>query len=184
MIKNLKDIIIYDDNPKIRKISNNVSLPLSEESLEICRKLKKYIDYSVDKKKNKKGLLKPGVGISAIQIGEPVNIIYLNFSWNGEKINYTLVNSKVISHSHTKAYLEGGEGCLSVKEKVSGLVYRYYKIKIRAFILEKMKEEVLEFEGFSAIVVQHELDHLKGIIFTDYINKIVNNDPGDNPIEI
>uniref|UniRef100_A0A2C9M8J6 peptide deformylase n=1 Tax=Biomphalaria glabrata TaxID=6526 RepID=A0A2C9M8J6_BIOGL len=65
--------------------------------------------------------------------------------------------------------------CLSVDKIVSdNKVYRYNKVKVKA----------MEFEGFDAIVVQHEIDHLKGILFTDYINNEFKNNPGNNPIPI
>ncbi|MNN91373.1 Peptide deformylase 2 [compost metagenome] len=68
------------------------------------------------------------------------------------------------------------EGCLSVDRDVQGFVPRYEKVQIKAYDTEG-NELKLRFKGFDAIVMQHELDHLNGIMFYDRINK-------DNPFKL
>jgi peptide deformylase len=66
-------------------------------------------------------------------------------------------------------YLEQGEGCLSVDRYVPGYVPRYEKIRIKANLPDGT-QELLTFKGYAAIVVQHEMDHLDGIMFYDHIH--------------
>ncbi|MDR0831524.1 MAG: peptide deformylase, partial [Bacillales bacterium] len=76
-----------------------------------------------------------------------------------------------------KAYLANGEGCLSVNKEYPGLVIRNYFITIKAydFLLGKIIEK--RFTGYEAIAVQHEYDHLNGILFYEKISK-------DNPFAV
>ncbi|MGL5020660.1 MAG: peptide deformylase, partial [Mycoplasmatales bacterium] len=69
-----------------------------------------------------------------------------------------------------RIYLEGGEACLSVAEKKEGFVHRFASIKIRYTDI-KGHTKTHEAFDFEAIVIQHELDHLDGILFYDRINK-------------
>jgi peptide deformylase len=73
-------------------------------------------------------------------------------------------------------YLPGGEGCLSVDRCTDGLVTpRHNKITIKSAIYDfntnKVKNVTLNLEGYPAIVIQHEYDHLDGILFTDKMFK-------------
>jgi N-formylmethionyl-tRNA deformylase len=83
----------------------------------------------------------------------------------------------LISNSVQKSYLAGGEGCLSVKDKHEGYVKRYFKIKLKAYDYISQKEVVLSLKNYISIVVQHEFDHLFGILYYDRINK-------SNPFEV
>ncbi|MFZ9782453.1 MAG: peptide deformylase, partial [Bacilli bacterium] len=60
---------------------------------------------------------------------------------------------------------------LSVAEEKPGYVYRANKITVKAFDLLQNKDIVIQAEGFDAIVLQHEIDHLNGILFYDYLQK-------------
>ena len=81
-----------------------------------------------------------------------------------------LFNPKIISHSVQEVALRDGEGCLSVNREVPGLVPRPRRIRLRYQDMEG-KEHELRLRDYEAIVVQHELDHLKGIMFYDHINQ-------------
>ena len=73
-------------------------------------------------------------------------------------------------------YLNGGEGCLSVDEQIEGNVVRYARITVRAHDMDGNEVKV-RFKGYPAVVLQHEIDHLNGIMFYDHINK-------DNPFYV
>ena len=117
--------------------------------------------------------LRPAVGISAIQIGIPkkMTAIILKDEQGNKIYQYALVNPKIVSNSVEKSYLESGEGCLSVAEEHEGYVYRYARVKVRAYDILQEKEIEIKADGYLAIVLQHELDHFKGILFYDHINK-------------
>ena len=67
--------------------------------------------------------------------------------------------------------LECGEGCLSVDDNHPGYVYRTAKIIVKAFDAKQMKDVFVTARGYEAIVLQHELDHLDGVLYYDHINK-------------
>ena len=89
---------------------------------------------------------------------------------------YVLVNPKIIASSVKKIAIRSGEGCLSVKTDKPGYVYRYYKITMRGYDVFQGKVIDINAKGFDAIVLQHEYDHLDGIVYYDRINKT-------NPVE-
>ena len=69
--------------------------------------------------------------------------------------------------------LKEGEGCLSVNEnypKQEGYVFRYNRVIIKAYSYFEKKEKRYDLSGYSAIVAQHEYDHLQGKLFIDHIN--------------
>ena len=80
----------------------------------------------------------------------------------------------LILESVQNAYLDNGEGCLSVKEVHEGHVFRHARIKVRGYDLIKDDNVTISAEGYFAIALQHEIDHLSGILFYDRIDK---NDP-------
>ncbi len=75
------------------------------------------------------------------------------------------------------AYLESGEGCLSVENEHQGYVVRNARVTIRAFDLVQNQDVEIRARGYIAIVLQHELDHMDGILFYDHINKKEPNKP-------
>ncbi len=84
--------------------------------------------------------------------------------------SYGLFNPKIVSHSVAQTYLSSGEGCLSVDREVPGYVPRHQRITIKATDLDG-NEIKLKLRGYAAIVFQHEIDHLNGVMFYDHINK-------------
>lgn len=166
------DTIIKDDNELVRKRSMDVSLPLSNEDKETLLKMLKYVDDSTNAEIAEKENLRPAVGISAIQIGIPkkMTAIILKDSEGKKTVEYALVNPKIISESVEKSYLSTGEGCLSVEKEHEGYIYRSKRVKVKAYDLLQEKEIIIKASGYLAIILQHELDHFKGILFYDYIN--------------
>ena len=102
---------------------------------------------------------------------------------NGQQYSYALFNPKIISHSIEKAYLTTGEGCLSVDETIPGYVPRYARITLKGIDLDG-KEVKLRLKGLPAIVFQHEVDHLNGVMFYDHINENEPFLPIDNAIPV
>ena len=107
--------------------------------------------------------VKPGVGIAAPQIGINKNLIWVQrFDKPNEPFEF-YINPKIIWRSTLMQ--KGMEGCLSIPNEL-GDVYRNHTIMITYFDRKgKMKEEIIE--GFTAVIFQHEMDHLNGILFTD-----------------
>lgn len=166
------DTIIKDDNELIRKKSEDVSLPLSSEDKETLLKMLKYVDDSTDNEIAEKENLRPAVGISAIQIGIPkkMTAIILKDSEGKKIVEYALVNPKIVSESVEKTYLSTGEGCLSVEKEHEGYVYRARRVKVKAYDILQDKEIIIKASGYLAVILQHELDHFKGMLYYDHIN--------------
>jgi len=167
------DNIIKDDNPLIRERSLPVELPLSVEDKSLMEDMISYVKRSTDEELAEKENLRPAVGISAIQVGQAKQMLYvlINDEEGNPFFECALVNPKVLSTSVEKAYLGTGEGCLSVPIDHPGYVYRSRKIKVKAYDYLSDQEVEIKCSGYPAIVLQHELDHLKGILYYDYIDE-------------
>ncbi len=169
--------LVKDSDSLIRKKSDPVSLPLSKENENILMSMLQFVRDSKDEELSKKYDLRPAVGIAAPQIGILKQMIAISFveeDKNGNEVlcEYALANPKIISYSAKQAYLKEGEGCLSVDEAHDGFVPRSARIKVQAYDLLNKKEVTIRANGYRAIVLQHEIDHLSGILFYDHINKI------------
>lgn len=170
--------IIRDGHPTLRQQAKEVELPLSAENKKIIDDMLEFLKMSQDDKLQKKYQLRSGVGIAAPQINESKRMLAIYFydEANEKYVSHQLINPKIISHSVEKSYLPTGEGCLSVDENIPGLVHRYARITVKAFQPDG-SEVKLRLKGFSAIVAQHEIDHLNGVMFYDHINK-------ENPFDV
>ena len=126
---------------------------------------------------NEKYNLRPGVGIAACQVGEFKKIFAMLIQDEKEKIEYVLVNPRIVSESVAEAYLAGGEGCLSVENDHEGYIYRKFFVTVEAYDYLTKTNIRKKFRGYPAIVVQHEIDHFSGTLYYDHINK-------KNPLEI
>ena len=115
--------------------------------------------------------LRPGMGLSAIQIGIPKRyFVVVNEYDEGKFENYVIINPKIVSTSQEKIYVEVGEGCLSVNRDVDGIIPRYARVTVEGYDEEGNKIKVRAREEL-AIAFQHEMDHLNGILFYDHIDK-------------
>ena len=111
----------------------------------------------------------PGIGLAAIQIGVPKRIIVIDLSKNDEKKNpQYFVNPEIITKSKKDASYE--EGCLSVPNQFAE-ISRPDTCKIK-FLNYEGEEKTLEAKGLLATCIQHEMDHLEGILFIDYLSKL------------
>lgn len=166
----MKDIVREGD-PILRQIVDEISLPPSEEDREELASMMQFLKNSQDPAASKKYGLRAGVGLSANQIGLNKRMFVVYFTdEKGNLHEYALINPKIISTSTAMVYLPQSEGCLSVDREISGYVPRYERIKLKAFD-PKGNELNLRFKGFPAVVIQHEMDHLNGIMFYDRINR-------------
>ena len=104
----------------------------------------------------------PGIGIAAPQVGINKNVFWVQrFDKEGEPFEF-YINPKIIWRS--ALLRKGMEGCLSIPD-ISGEVLRNYTIQLTYYDKEgEFHEEIVE--GFTAVVFQHEYDHLNGILFT------------------
>jgi peptide deformylase len=161
--------LVKDNNPKIRKKSEEVSLPLSAEDKDLLDSMFNYLVKSQDEDYAQKHHIKAGVGLAAIQVGYAKRMFVIYYEKAGQIIHYKLVNPKIIETSIKKSALQDGEGCLSVDKEHRGLVHRYYKIVMKAYDAIQEKDITITAHGYDAVVLQHEYDHLNGILFYDHI---------------
>ena len=111
----------------------------------------------------------PGIGLAAVQIGILKRVIVMDMSKKDEKKEpYFIVNPKIISKSKELASYE--EGCLSIPNQFAE-IERAKKCSIQ-FIDYHGKEQQLEADGILATCIQHEIDHLNGVLFIDYLSKL------------
>ncbi|CAM3962495.1 peptide deformylase [Alkalicoccus chagannorensis] len=164
--------IIREGHPNLRKEASEISLPPSEVDVSILDDMMEFLRNSQDPEQAEALGLRSGVGLAAPQINISKRMIAVRTAdEDGFAREFALINPKIASHSQETAYLESGEGCLSVDRSVEGIVPRYARIKVKAF--DRFGEEVvLRFRGYEAIVVQHEIDHLDGIMFYDRIDSL------------
>ena len=165
-----KDIIDEKDK-RLREVSKEVVLPLSDEDKKHIDEMIEYLTNSQIEELAEKYDLRPGMGLSAIQLGIPKRyFVVVNEYDEGKFENYIIINPKIVYNSMEKIYVELGEGCLSVNREIDGIVPRYARVTVEGYdekgnkIRVRAREEV-------AIAFQHEIDHLNGILFYDHIDK-------------
>lgn len=150
--------IITTPNPILRKKAQ----PL----LKITPEIKKIIKQMIKTMRENKG-----VGLSAPQIGKSFQIVIIEAE-KTEKIPFIplkiLINPKITKHSNEIEIDE--EGCLSLPN-IWGKVPRFKKVEV-SYLDENGRKSILKSEGFLARVLQHEIDHLQGILFVDRVENI------------
>lgn len=109
-----------------------------------------------------------GMGLAANQIGISKNMLVLDASTDEQTILYTLANPQILEHSREKTEFE--EGCLSFPG-INDIVSRPSIVKVKAQDADGA-ELIIEATGLLAIVIQHEIDHLNGIVFIDRMSPI------------
>jgi peptide deformylase len=114
----------------------------------------------------------PGIGLAAIQVGEPRRLIVLDVAQRedetAEKNPMVLINPEILSVSDETVVRE--EGCLSIPEYYAE-VERPAELRVR-FLDRDGKVQEIEAKGVLATCVQHEVDHLNGKLFIDYLSKL------------
>lgn len=165
-----KDIVI-DPHPILRKKCKMVTFPLTEDLKNTAKEMRQYIINSLDEEMCEKYDLLPAVGIAAPQINLDARLCCVYIEMENETIDLIMFNPKIIAYSNEQLYLENGEACLSIKDEHPGLVHRNAYIKVKYFDIDG-NEQIIEARDFPAIAIQHELDHLDGILFYDHIDRI------------
>ncbi len=113
----------------------------------------------------------PGVGLAAPQINIPIRLIVMDAAQkedSDEKEPIIMINPKILSSSDDRSVYE--EGCLSIPEYFAE-IERPAIVKV-GYLDEEGKEQERDCEGLLGTVVQHEIDHLDGVLFIDYISKL------------
>jgi len=111
----------------------------------------------------------PGIGLAAIQIGEPLRVVTMDLGKKDEeKQPQVFINPEVTWRSDDKATYE--EGCLSIPEFYEE-VERPAKVRVKFLDLAGKPQEI-EAEGLLATCLQHEVDHINGVLFIDHISKL------------
>lgn len=171
-----KDILDEKD-VRVRAKNTDVTFPMTKEDKKMIFDMLEHLRLSQIEKYAEKYNLRPGMGLAAPQVGINKRFFVVCYEEKpGIFHDYVLVNPQIISHSEELIYSSCGEGCLSVNREVEGIVPRYARITVAGFDQDgnKVKYRVRE---ELAIAFQHEMDHLNGILFIDYIDP---NDPFKN----
>jgi peptide deformylase len=109
-----------------------------------------------------------GIGLAAIQIGIPKRIIVMDISKDGKKNPMYFVNPKINNKDKEKTTYE--EGCLSVPDYFAEVDRpKYCEVE---YLDYNGESKVLKADGLLATCIQHEMDHLEGILFIDYLSKL------------
>ena len=109
-----------------------------------------------------------GIGLAAIQIGIPKRIIVMDISKDGKKNPMYFVNPIIKQKNSVNSIYE--EGCLSVPNQFAE-IERPNKCEVEYLDFDG-KKQLLKAEGLLATCIQHEMDHLEGILFIDYLSKL------------
>ena len=151
----LRDILVLPD-PRLRLVSE----PVGAIDEDIRRLAEDMFETMYDA---------PGIGLAAIQIGVPKRLITLDLARKDEERKpQVIINPEIVAASEERSVYE--EGCLSIPEFYEE-VERPAQVKVRYTDLEGNAHEV-EATGLLATCLQHEIDHLNGVLFIDRISKL------------
>jgi len=151
----LKPLIILPD-PVLRQVSNPV-----ERVDDAVRKLASdMLDTMYDA---------PGIGLVAIQVGEPLRLLVIDLAKEGEEpAPHVFINPEIVATSDARSVYE--EGCLSIPDYYAE-VERPASVRVK-YLDRDGKLQEIEAEGLMATCLQHEIDHLNGVLFIDHISKL------------
>ena len=152
--------ILYVPNPILRKKAHKIE-SIEEKDLMLAKKM---MDIMIDA---------PGVGLAANQVGILKQIVTINLEEKESQQvkKYVLFNPKILSFSKEKIVME--EGCLSLPEQYAD-IERSEGI-ILEYIDDKKKLVKKTVNGYEARILQHEIDHLSGKLFVDYLSSLKRN---------
>ncbi len=152
----IRPIVIHPD-PRLKKICD----PVPDLSDELLRLADDMLETMYDA---------PGVGLAAPQVGVLKNLIVADPAKNPDEEPQPIVmfNPEIILSSDDTSVYE--EGCLSIPEQYAE-VTRPAEVRVR-WIDRHGNEQEKDFSGFWATVLQHEIDHLRGKLFIDYLGSM------------
>lgn len=150
----IRTILTYP-NPELKKKSAQVTI-ITDSVRELVRDMAETM-YAA-----------PGIGLAAPQIGVHQRVIVIDISGNNEPPELIVAINPVIVHAEGEAYEE--EGCLSVPDYAAN-VRRHARVIVKFLDIEGI-ERTLKAEDLLAIALQHEIDHLEGILFIDHLSAL------------
>jgi peptide deformylase len=151
----LRPIITLPD-PKLRLVSKKIE--------RVDDSLRRLIDDMIETMHEA-----PGVGLAAIQVAEPIRLLVVDVAKKEEAPDpQAFINPEIVWSSEERSTYE--EGCLSIPEYYAE-VERPASVRARALDREGKMREILA-EGLLSTVLQHEIDHLNGVLFIDHISKL------------
>ena len=149
----------WENNHILRAVSTPVNLPLTEETKEFAYSLKELM------------YIYNGVWLAAPQIGKNIRIIAITL-WEDKEGNLNQIWDEILINPEIEQTSEqmsvDTEGCLSLPG-IEWKVKRYKWVKVSFYDIEGKKHQKI-FYDFNARIVQHEIDHLDGILFVDKIS--------------
>jgi len=155
----LRDILILPDK-RLRQVSE----PVKKIDAGVRKLIEDMFETMYDA---------PGIGLAAIQVAQPLRLITMDLAKREEDGETgpkprVFINPEILSSSEELSVYE--EGCLSIPEYYEE-VERPAKVRVRFIDLDgKMHEE--DAEGLFATCIQHEIDHLNGVLFVDHLSKL------------
>lgn len=149
------DILNYPD-PRL----HTVAKPVKEVNVAICRLIDDMSETMYDA---------PGIGLAATQVNQHLQIIIIDTSETKDNLQ-VFINPRIVEKSGEQDY---EEGCLSVPG-IYESVTRAAKVKVEALGRDG-KPFTLEAEGLLSICIQHEMDHLLGKVFVEYLSPLKRN---------
>jgi peptide deformylase len=151
----LRDIIKLPD-PRLRQ----VSAPVQKIDAELDRLIEDMFVTMYEA---------PGIGLAAIQVGVPQRLVTMDLAKKEEpKAPQVFINPELLSTSDEKAKHE--EGCLSIPDYYEE-VERPVRVRVR-YLDRTGKAQEIEADGLLATCLQHEIDHLNGVLFIDHLSKL------------
>ena len=152
--------ILLVPHPILRQKANKLK-SITEEDIKIANQMMEAM------------IKAPGVGLAANQVGILKQIVTINYEdkESNKKVNYVLFNPSIIKYSEETVVME--EGCLSLPEQYAD-VERPKEIVVE-YIDENKKTIKKEIDGYQARILQHEIDHLSGKLFVDYLSSLKRN---------
>jgi peptide deformylase len=150
----IRTILTYP-NPELKKKSADVTI-ITDSTRELVRDMAETM-YAA-----------PGIGLAAPQIGVHQRVIVIDISGKNEPPDLIVAINPVIVHAEGDSYEE--EGCLSVPDYAAN-VKRHARVVVKALNIEGT-EQTWDTEDLLAIALQHEIDHLNGILFIDHLSSL------------
>ncbi len=152
----LREVLKFPD-PRLRRVSE----PVSEVTPALRELARDMLEVMYDE---------PGIGLAAPQVGVHQRLVVLDTAWSeegGERNPRVLVNPEIV---HREGRIVWTEGCLSVPD-FQAEVERSERVRVVARDLD-WKELEIDATGLEAVCLQHEIDHLDGILFIDRISRL------------